>query len=164
VKQDVLPGRYTQLWFEASKPGRYHLFCTEYCGTDHSRMVGQVYAMAPAEYERWLRGASATLETPVEIGARLFTQLGCATCHNANSGTLGPNLAGVAGRSVKLSDGTETVASDDYLRESILNSQAKIVAGYAPVMPMFKGMISEDQVLSLVAYLKSLAPADGVAK
>lgn len=164
VKQDVVPGRYTKVWFEATKPGQYHLFCTEYCGTEHSKMVGYVQAMPPADYERWLRGASGAAETPVEAGARLYTQLGCATCHNAGSGQLGPNLAGVAGHTVKLTDGTEVVADDEYLRESILNSQAKIVAGYAPVMPLFKGMISEDQVLNLIAYIKSLSPAAGGAK
>lgn len=164
VKQDVLPGRYTKVWFEATKPGRYNLFCTEYCGTDHSRMGGYVYALAPAEYERWLRGASATPETPVEAGARLFTQLGCATCHSGGSAQLGPNLAGVYGHTVKLMDGSEVVADDAYLRESILNSQAKIVAGFAPVMPLFKGMISEDQVLNLLAYIKSLSPPAGGAK
>lgn len=164
VKQDVVPGRYTKVWFEATKPGQYHLFCTEYCGTEHSKMVGYVQALPPAEYERWLRGASGAAETPVEAGARLFTQLGCATCHNPGSGALGPNLAGVAGHTVKLTDGTEVVADDEYLRESILNSQAKVVAGYAPVMPLFKGMISEDQILNLIAYIKSLTPAAGGAK
>lgn len=164
VKQDVLPGRYTKVWFEATKPGKYHLFCTEYCGTDHSRMGGYVYAMAPADYERWLRGASATPETPVEAGARLYTQLGCATCHSGGSAQLGPSLAGVYGHKVKLMDGTEVMADDEYIRESILNSQAKIVAGFAPVMPLFKGMISEDQVLNLLAYIKSLSPPAGGTK
>lgn len=163
VKQDVVPGRYTKLWFEATKPGVYHLFCTEYCGTEHSRMGGSVYAMAPADYERWLRGDAGVAETPVEAGGRLFTQLGCATCHNPGSGALGPYLGGVAGHQVKLADGTEVLGDDEYLRESILNAQAKIVAGYAPVMPLFKGMITEDQVLNLVAYIKSL-PALAEAK
>lgn len=163
VKQDVVPGRYTKLWFEATKPGTYHLFCTEYCGTEHSRMGGVVYAMAPADYERWLRGDAGVAETPVEAGARLYTQLGCATCHNPGAGALGPYLGGVAGHQVKLADGTEVMADDEYLRESILNSQAKIVAGFAPVMPLFKGMITEDQVLNLVAYIKSL-PALAEAK
>ena len=164
VKQDVVPGRYTKVWFEATKPGQYHLFCTEYCGTEHSRMIGYVNVLAPADYERWLRGASATPETPAEAGLRLFTQLGCATCHNAASGQLGPNLTGVYGHAVKLMDGTEVMADDEYLRESILNSQAKIVAGFAPVMPLFKGMISEDQVMNLLAYIKSLTPPAGGTK
>jgi cytochrome c oxidase subunit 2 len=164
VKQDVVPGRYTKVWFEATRPGTYNLFCTEYCGTDHSRMGGLVYAMAPTDYERWLRGAGAAAETPVEAGARLFAQLGCATCHNADSAQLGPSLTGVYGHQAKMTDGTEVMVDDAYLRESILNSQAKIVAGFQPVMPLFKGMISEDQLLNLMAYIKSLTPPAGGSK
>ena len=161
VKQDVLPGRYTKIWFEATKPGKYYLFCTEYCGTEHSRMGGYVYALPPADYERWLRGASATAETPVEAGGRLFTQLGCATCHSAGTGQLGPRLNGIVGKNHKMTDGSEVLVNEEYLRESILNSQAKVLAGFAPVMPLFKGMVSEDQVLNLLAYIKSLSPAGG---
>jgi len=161
VKQDVLPGRYTTVWFEATKPGRYHLFCTEYCGTEHSKMGGFVNVLPAAEYERWVMGAGAAAETPVEAGARLYAQLGCATCHNAGSGQLGPNLAGIFGHAAKMTDGTEVMVDDAYLRESILNSQAKVVAGYAPIMPLFKGLINEDQLLNLIAYIKSLAPAAG---
>jgi cytochrome c oxidase subunit 2 len=158
VKHDVLPGRYTRLWFEATKPGRYRLFCAEYCGTEHSMMGGWVVALSPADYERWLAGESpvAAMETPVQAGERLFTQLGCQTCHHSGSGQLGPNLAGAAGRVVKLADGSEVVANDDYLRESILNPHAKIVAGYAPIMPVFKGLVNEDQLMQLIAYIKSL--------
>lgn len=161
VKQDVLPGRYTRLWFQATKPGQYRLFCTEYCGTEHSMMGGWVYVLSPADYERWLAGESAVSvqETPVQAGERLFTQLGCQTCHNANSGALGPNLAGVFGHPVKLMDGSEVIADEEYLRESILNPQAKIVAGYAPVMPVFKGIVNEDQLMQLIAYIKSLGGA-----
>jgi cytochrome c oxidase subunit 2 len=160
VKQDVLPGRYTRLWFEATKPGKYRLFCTEYCGTEHSMMGGWVNVLTPADYERWLvdsGGAAVASETPVQAGERLFTQLGCQTCHNPGSGQLGPHLAGVYGHTVKLADGTEVVADDEYLRESILNSQAKIVAGFQPVMPVFKGIVNEDQLLQLIAYIKSLS-------
>lgn len=164
VKQDVLPGRYTKVWFEATQPGRYHLFCTEYCGTEHSRMGGFVTVLSQADYERWLRGAAATPETPVEAGTRLFTQLGCVTCHSAGSGQLGPNLAGIVGHATKLTDGTEVLVDDEYLRESILNSQAKVVAGYQPVMPVFKGLISEDQLLQLIAYIKSLSGGGGATK
>lgn len=156
VKQDVVPGRYTRVWFEATKPGKYHLFCAEYCGTEHSFMGGWVHAMTPADYERWLRGDAGVPETPVEAGARLFTQLGCVTCHSAGSGQLGPNLAGIYGHTQKLVDGTEVTVDDEYLRESILDSQAKVIAGFQPVMPLFKGMISEDQLLQLIAYIKSL--------
>lgn len=161
VKQDVLPGRYTRLWFEATKPGQYRLFCTEYCGTEHSMMGGWVIALTPADYERWLAGeaAGAAQETPVQAGERLFTQLGCQTCHNAGSGQLGPNLAGLFGRAAKLADGSEVIADEEYLRESILNPQAKLVAGFQPVMPVFKGLINEDQLLQLIAYIKSLSGA-----
>ncbi|MCS6772005.1 MAG: cytochrome c oxidase subunit II [Kiritimatiellae bacterium] len=161
VKQDVLPGRYTRLWFQATKPGKYRLFCTEYCGTEHSMMGGWVYVLTPADYEKWLVGQTgvAMTETPVQAGERLFVQLGCQTCHNPNSGALGPNLVGVFGHTVRLADGTEVIADEDYLRESILNPQAKIVAGYAPVMPVFKGIVTEDQLMQLVAYIKSLAGA-----
>ncbi|HMP75978.1 MAG TPA: cytochrome c oxidase subunit II [Kiritimatiellia bacterium] len=159
VKQDVLPGRYTRLWFEATKPGKYRLFCTEYCGTEHSMMGGWVNVLSPTEYERWLAGeaAGAAAETPVQAGERLFTQLGCQTCHNAGSGQLGPDLANIMGHSVKLADGTEALVDDEYLRESILNPNAKVVAGFQPVMPVFKGLVTEDQLLQLIAYIKSLS-------
>ncbi len=160
VKQDVLPGRYTRLWFEATKPGRYRLFCAEFCGTDHSRMGGWVNVLAPADYEKWLRGegaASAAAETPVQAGERLFNQLGCQTCHHAAPGSLGPNLAGVFGHAVKLLDGTEVTADEAYLRESILLPMSKVVAGYPPVMPVFQGIVNEDQLLQLIAYIKSLS-------
>ncbi len=161
VKQDVLPGRYTRLWFQATKPGKYRLFCTEYCGTEHSMMGGWVNVLAPADYERWLAGeaAGAAQETPVQAGERLFTQLGCQTCHNAGSGQLGPNLSGVFGHTVKLADGSEVLADEEYLRESILNPNAKVVLGFQPVMPVFKGLINEDQLLQLIAYIKSLSGA-----
>lgn len=161
VKQDVVPGRYTKVWFEATKTGRFHLFCTEYCGTEHAKMVGFVNVLSAADYERWLRGAGAASETPVEAGARLFTQLGCMTCHNVGSGQLGPDLAGIVGKMAKMADGSEVMVDDEYLRESILNSQAKVVAGFQPVMPLFKGLISEDQLLNLIAYIKSLSPPAG---
>ncbi len=166
VKNDVLPGRYTQVWFEPVKAGRYDLFCTEYCGNEHSRMVGWVEVMEPADYERWLSigttAAASTAagggpgESPVDAGARLFAELGCVTCHNQNSGALGPNLTGVFGREETMTDGSVVTVDENYLRESILNSQAKIVAGYAPIMPVFKGLINEDQLAQIIAYIKSL--------
>lgn len=160
LKQDVVPGRYTRMWFEPTKVGKFHLFCAEYCGTEHSLMGGWVVVMPPADYEAWLKqdggGAAPAEETPVQAGERLFTKLGCATCHSAGTGQLGPKLANLSGHTVKLTDGTEIVADDDYLRESILDPQAKLVAGYLPVMPVFRGMVSEDQLLQLIAYIKSL--------
>jgi cytochrome c oxidase subunit 2 len=161
VKNDAVPGKYTSVWFEPTKPGTYHLFCAEYCGTEHSKMVGSVIVQTPAEYEQWLRGASGPTESPAAAGAKLFAKLGCATCHNAMPGALGPNLDGLYGHKVELADGSTVVADDAYMRESILNSQAKIVKGYQPVMPIFKGMVTEEQLLQIMAYIKTLAPAGG---
>lgn len=161
VKQDVLPGRYTRLWFQPSKIGKYRLFCAEYCGTEHSMMGGWVYVLHPADYERWLAGEAtlAVQETPVQAGERLFAQFGCRTCHYSGSGQLGPNLVGLFGSQVRLSDGSEVLADEDYLRESILNPQAKLVAGYQPIMPVFKGLINEGQLMQLIAYIKNLSPS-----
>jgi len=163
VKNDVLPGRYTTVWFKPTKEGRYNLFCTEFCGTEHSRMVGWVNVLSESEYEQWLRGSGADTaqETPVMTGARLFAELGCATCHHTESAALGPNLVGVFGSMQPMADGTEVLADENYLRESILNSQAKLVAGYAPIMPVFKGLITEEQLSQLIAYIKSLSKKEG---
>ncbi len=159
IKMDVLPGRYTVAWFEATKPGRYHLFCTEYCGTKHSEMIGWVTVMDPVQYERWLSGASGE---PLSVsGRKLFEQLRCNTCHNETSGARGPNLAGLWGRDVRLQDGRTVTADQAYIRESILNPGAKIVAGYSQLMPTFQGQISETGLLQIMAYLESLqATAD----
>jgi cytochrome c oxidase subunit 2 len=165
VKQDVLPGRYTHMWFEATKTGRYHLFCTEYCGTKHSGMIGSVVVMEPAEFEQWLAGTPVN-ETMEQAGERLFVQHNCNTCHNPTSGARGPLLDGLFGTKIRLATG-ETVTMDEaYIRESILNPQAKVVAGYRPVMPTFQGQISEEGILQLIAYIKSLTrqpagPAQG---
>jgi cytochrome c oxidase subunit 2 len=164
VKNDVLPGRYTTVWFKPTKEGRYNLFCTEYCGTEHSRMVGWVDVMSESGYEEWLRSsgsASSAQETPVQAGARLFSEFGCATCHNSQSGALGPNLVGVYGTEQTIADGSKVMADENYLRESILNSQAKLVAGFAPIMPVFKGQISEEQLSQIIAYIKSLSKKEG---
>jgi cytochrome c oxidase subunit 2 len=158
VKQDVLPGRYTTMWFEATKPGKYHLFCAEYCGTKHAGMGGWVYVMEPSDYERWLSGNLGS-ETPVEAGARLFTQLGCQTCHRQERLARGPALNGLFGRAVKLKTGQTVTADETYLRESILNPTAKIVEGYEPVMPTYQGQINEEGVFNLIAYIKSLQAA-----
>ncbi len=159
VKQDVVPGRYTQLWFTPTKLGDYNLFCAQYCGTDHSKMTGWIHVVTPAEYQQWLKGAAANGPqlSPEEAGKALFTAKGCLVCHNPDVPvTLGPKLAGVWGSKVKLMDGSEVLADEDYMRESILNSQAKIVLGFPPVMPLFKGTISEEEVMQLLAYLKTL--------
>ncbi len=161
VKNDAVPGRYTAVWFKPNKIGTYRLFCAEYCGTEHSYMGGWVHVVSQADYEKWLRGAGGPQMTPAEAGAKLFTKFGCVACHGGAPGALGPNLAGVAGHKVKLKDGTEVVADDAYLRESILDSMAKIVDGYQPVMPPFKGQINEEQVLQLIAYIKTLSGSEG---
>jgi cytochrome c oxidase subunit 2 len=155
VKQDVLPGRYTTLWFEAIKTGEYHMFCTEYCGTDHSRMGGTVYVMEQIDYQRWLSGGAGDESLEV-AGERLFQQQGCETCHSGQPGARGPALAGIFGQEEVLEDGRTVEVDEAYLRESILNPQAKIVAGYAPLMPTYDGLITEEQLLQLIAYIKSL--------
>jgi cytochrome c oxidase subunit 2 len=155
VKQDVLPGRYTTLWFQPIKAGTYHLFCAEYCGTQHSGMVGRVVVMEPQDYETWLAGGTAG-EAPAAAGERLFGQYGCQSCHSNNGSGRGPSLAGLFGKEVQLQDGSVVKADEDYIRESIMNPRAKLVAGYEPIMPTFGGQIGEDGVLQLIAYIKSL--------
>lgn len=154
VHTDVLPNRYRYAWFEATKPGVYNLFCSEYCGTEHSRMIGKVYAMEPAEYELWLSGGPQG--SAVEEGEKLFTKYACNTCHEDASTARGPNLRGVFGSEVQLSTGEVVVADEAYLRESILEPREKMVMGYDPIMPSFAGQLSEEQVLQLISYIKSL--------
>jgi cytochrome c oxidase subunit 2 len=156
IKQDVVPGRYTTLWFKATRPGTYHLFCAEYCGTQHSGMVGQVVVMERAQYQAWLGGGSGT-GTMASSGEQLFQQLGCSTCHRSDSQGRGPDLKGVFGSKVMLDDGRTFIADEAYVRESILLPTAKIVSGYKPIMPVFQGMVSEEQLNALVAYVKSLS-------
>ncbi len=156
IKADVLPGRYTSLWFHATKPGTYHLFCAEYCGTGHSVMGGSVVVMEPAQYQAWLSGGGE-MGSLAATGQKLFQELGCTNCHRFDTQGRGPNLVGVFGKPVLLSDGSTAVADDAYIRESILNPGAKIVAGFQPIMPTFQGIVSEDQLLALIAYVKSLA-------
>lgn len=159
VKQDVLPGRYTSVWFEATKAGVYQLFCAEYCGTQHSGMIGRVVVLEPAEFERWLSGG-ATGMSMVDQGASLFKRFGCETCHRSGGTNQGPALAGLFGKTVKLQGGATVIADEDYLRESILDPRAKIVSGYQPIMPTFKGLVSEEGLLQLIAYIKSLHTAE----
>jgi cytochrome c oxidase subunit 2 len=136
-------------------PGSYHIYCDQYCGTRHSQMIGEVIAMEPQAYEAWLAGG-ATGGSLAANGEQLFKDLACVTCHPATGVGRGPSLANLAGNPVKLADGRTVVADDNYLRESILNSQAKLVAGYPPLMPMFQGMVTEEQVVALIAHIKSL--------
>jgi cytochrome c oxidase subunit 2 len=159
IKQDAIPGRYTTAWFEATKAGRYQLFCAEYCGTQHSGMIGSVIAMEPADYEAWLSGGRK--QSLASAGETLFQQLGCVTCHSGESGARGPALAGLFGKGVQLQSGDTVAADEGYIRESILNPQAKLVAGYQPLMPTFKGLVSEEGLLQLLAYIKSLGETPG---
>ena len=155
VKADVVPGRYNTLWFTATKAGRYHLFCTQYCGTKHSAMIGWVTAMEPSEYQAWLSGG-ASGGTMAENGAKLFQDLACATCHLMNGQGRGPVLKNVFGKQVLLASGQTITVDDAYVRESILNPQAKVVAGFQPIMPTFQGLVTEEQLLQLIAYIKSI--------
>jgi cytochrome c oxidase subunit 2 len=162
IKQDVLPGRYTTLWFKATQPGTYHLFCAEYCGTSHSGMIGSIVVMAPQDYAQWASGGS-TAPLP-EAGKQLFSSLGCSTCHRFDIQGRGPNLMGVYNKPVLLEDGRTVIADENYVRESILNPTAKIVSGFKPVMPTFQGLITDEQLNALVAYVKSLSqPPTGTA-
>ncbi len=159
MKQDVLPGRYTVEWFRATKPGTYHLFCAEYCGTTHSGMIGSIIVMEPAQYEAWMSGG--TTGPLSATGEKVFAELGCVTCHRSDTQGRGPNLQGVFGKPVLLEDGRTVTADENYVRESILDPGAKIVNGFKPVMPTFQGLVSEEQLNALVAYVKSLSPANG---
>jgi cytochrome c oxidase subunit 2 len=156
IKMDVVPGKYSTLWFEPTKAGRYHLFCTEYCGTSHSGMIGWVDVMEAPEYQAWLSGAAAG-GSLAEAGAALFDQLACHTCHKSDGTGRGPALEGVYGKPVQLAGGQKVNADDAYLRESITNPKAKVVAGYEAIMPTFQGQVSEEQLLQLLAYIRSLA-------
>ena len=155
VKADVIPGRYNTLWFTATQPGRYHIFCTQYCGTKHSNMIGWVTAMDPGEYQAWLTGGSSG-SSMADNGAKLFQDLACASCHLENGQGRGPSLAGRYGRDVRLTTGQTVMMEDAYIRESILDPQAKVVAGFQPLMPTYKGLVTEEQLLQLITYIKSL--------
>jgi cytochrome c oxidase subunit 2 len=155
TKQDVVPGKYSTTWFQPTKVGKYHLFCAEYCGTRHSGMIGWVYVMEPRDYANWMRGGEST-GSLAEDGAKLFQDLACVNCHKADNSGRCPSLVGVYGSTVKLTNGATVKADEAYIRESILQPNAKIVSGYAPVMPTFQGLVTEEGVLQLVEYIKSL--------
>jgi cytochrome c oxidase subunit 2 len=157
VKQDVLPGRYTTVWFEPTAVGTYHLFCAEYCGAEHSLMRGSIVVLTPEDYEAWLAGGLGGT-TLLAAGEKLFADLSCATCHRggADPALRAPALDGLYGRRVALAGGGTVLADETYLRESIVAPQEKIVAGWQPVMPTFRGQVDEEQLAALVAYLRSL--------
>jgi cytochrome c oxidase subunit 2 len=154
IHMDVLPGRYTTAWFTATKPGRYHLFCSQYCGTNHAKMIGEIVVMDLDEYQKWQsQGVDGGLATD---GRKLFLKLQCVTCHSANAQAQGPLLEDVFGSDVALQDGKKVRADEAYLRESILFPDAKVVAGFKPIMPSYQGQVNEEEILQLIAFLKSL--------
>ena len=155
IKREVIPGRYTTVWFQATQPGDYHLFCSQYCGTLHSGMIGHVTAMTPEDYEKWLK-MSTSGQSLAQNGERLFASLGCVSCHSGNAAARGPNLAGVYGSRLTLTDGSQVLVNDAYLRDSILNPSQHVTAGFAPIMPTYQGQISEDGLISLVEYIRNL--------
>jgi cytochrome c oxidase subunit 2 len=159
VKRDVLPNRYTIAWFEATQTGVFDLFCTEYCGSKHSQMIGKVRIVSENEYLKWIEDASDLGKglTPVEYGAKLYQAKACITCHTVDGApSNGPSFKGMFGHTVKLANGTEVTVDENYVRESILNPAAKVVAGYQPIMPTFQGILKDKELDALVAYLQSL--------
>ena len=157
TKIDAIPGRYTPLWFQATKPGRYNIFCAEYCGTKHSGMIGTVVVMEPAQYQAWLTGGGSE-GTMAERGAKLFQDLACNSCHLDSGQGRGPSLKDIVGTQVEVVGGGTALVDEAYLRESILNSQAKVVRGFTPLMPTFQGLISEEGLAALIEHIKSLSP------
>jgi cytochrome c oxidase subunit 2 len=154
VKQDVVPGRYVTEWFQPDRLGTYHIFCAEYCGTEHSLMGGRIIVMTPADYDQWL-AAGRPSETLAASGERLFRQLGCSGCHVGNSIVKAPSLEGLFGKPVPLADGRIITADERYIRDCIL-LQSEKPAGFAPVMPVYQGHINEEELLQVIAYIKSL--------
>jgi cytochrome c oxidase subunit 2 len=159
VKADVIPGRYTNIWFQATKPGTYHLFCAEYCGTRHSGMTGQVIVMEPNDYQTWLSGG-ASEGSLASAGEKLFSDLACNTCHRPDAQGRGPVLQNMFGTKIGLQSGESVVMDEAYIRESILTPSVKVVSGFQPIMPTFQGLVSEDGLLELIEYVKSLKSAD----
>ncbi len=155
VKREVIPGRYTTVWFQATDPGVYHLFCSQYCGTLHSGMIGQVTVLKPEDYEKWLKQSTSGMSM-AQAGERLYASLGCISCHSGNAAARGPNLAGVYGSRLIQADGSQVLVNDAYLRDSILNPSQHVTAGFAPIMPTYQGQISEDGLISLIEYIKNL--------
>jgi cytochrome c oxidase subunit 2 len=157
TKADVLPGRYTTAWFKPTRPGKYHLFCSQYCGTNHYAMIGWVYVMEPQEYQAWLSGG--TSGSLAAGGEKLFQTFACANCHHLTGAPgRGPDLRNLYGTQVELTDGSHVKFDEDYIRESILSPSAKIVKGYQPIMPTFQGLVTEENILQLIEYIKSLTP------
>jgi cytochrome c oxidase subunit 2 len=155
IKREVIPGRYSTVWFEATTPGTYHLFCTQYCGTNHSVMIGEITVLSPDDYKKWTEESTSGMSL-AQNGERLFASMGCNACHSGSAAARGPNLAGVFGSKLALTNGSEVLVNEAYLRDAILNPSQHITAGYAPIMPTYQGQLSEDGLIDLVEYLKTL--------
>ncbi len=163
VKHDVLPGRYTSIWFQATKPGQYHLFCAEYCGAKHSTMGGTVHVLDPHQYQQWLSGRTGRESGP-RGPVKFLEQLRCTSCHlGGDAAGRGPPLQNLIGNTVRFQNGQSVVADANYIRESILQPTAKVVAGYQPLMPSYDGQVGEDTILQLIAEIKSLGTSDASA-
>jgi cytochrome c oxidase subunit 2 len=159
VKADVIPGKYTTLWFNPDTAGTYFLFCSQYCGAEHSRMIGRVIVMEPTEYELFIGGTSATgAPSNVAPGEELFVTKACNTCHRPDTTARAPLLWGLFGKRVTFQSGESVTADETYIRESIVNPAAKIVAGYQPIMPTYRGQLSEEEIIQLIRYIQSLKP------
>ncbi len=155
IKREVIPGRYSTVWFEATQVGTYHVFCTQYCGTQHSGMVGTVTVLTQDDYKKWLQQSTSGMSL-AQNGERLFASMGCNSCHSGNAAARGPNLAGVYGAKLTLTDGSQMLVNDAYLRDAILNPSQHVTAGFAPIMPTYQGQISEDGLIDLVEYIKNM--------
>jgi len=155
IKREVIPGRYSTVWFNATTPGTYHIFCTQYCGTQHSAMIGEVTVLTPADYEKWIQESTSGMSL-AQNGERLFASMGCNACHNGTAAARGPNLGGVYGSKLTLTNGDHVLVNDAYLRDAILNPSQHVTAGFAPIMPTYQGQISEDGLIDLVEYIKGM--------
>jgi cytochrome c oxidase subunit 2 len=155
IKREVIPGRYSTVWFQPTQVGVYHIFCTQYCGTQHSGMIGQVTVLAPEDYKKWLQQSNSGMSL-AQNGERLFASMGCNSCHSGNAAARGPNLAGVYGSRLTLTDGSQVLVNDAYIRDAILNPSEHVTAGFAPIMPTYQGQISEDGLIDLVEYIKDM--------
>jgi cytochrome c oxidase subunit II len=155
IKREVIPGRYSTVWFQATTPGTYHIFCTQYCGTNHSAMIGEVTVLSPEDYQKWTQESTSGTSL-AQNGERLFASMGCNACHSGSAAARGPNLAGVYGSKLQLTSGSEVLVNDAYLRDAILNPSQHVTAGYAPIMPTYQGQVSEDGLIDLVEYIKNM--------
>lgn len=167
LKMDLIPGRYSTAWFTSEKPGEYTLFCAEYCGEQHSQMLAKVIVHGSGEFEKWLADAASLLDrvTPVEAGEILYQRRGCVQCHSVDGGAkVGPTFMGTFGTEQALASGESVIIDENYLRESILEPQAKVRAGYKPVMPTYQGQLKEEEIDALIAYIKSLSESKGMSR